>query len=222
MSERSPLKAPRLASARLRVATAAAAGAAAGVALASFVPWEVATLGGWDVAAVVFVTWVLVTVVRATGEETRAMAGPTDLSRRVADPILVGASLGCLVGVGFTLLKASHASGAGKAALVAIAVFSVVASWLVVQTMFTLRYADLYYSKEPGGIAFNEADGFLPRFVDFAYVAFTVGMTYQVSDTNVTKSAIRRETLKHALLSFVFGTFILATTINVLASLLQG
>jgi len=70
-------------------------------------------------------------------------------------------------------------------------------------------------------IAFNEGDDFLPRYVDFAYVAFTVGMTYQVSDTNLTKGSIRRESLKHALLSFVFGTFILATTINVVASLLH-
>jgi uncharacterized membrane protein len=86
-----------------------------------------------------------------------------------------------------------------------------------VHTVFTLHYARIFYGDpEPdGGIDFGTTAS--PSFTDFAYVAFTVGMTYQVSDTNLTTQAMRRTALAHALLSFLFGTFILALTINVLA-----
>lgn len=196
----------------------AVAGVVVGTGAAFVVPWQAAVLAGWDAAATLFVVRVWRKIFGMDGSATAAAAGPTDLSRKVADPILIGASIGCLVGVGFALVKASDATGAGKAGLVAIAVFSVVASWLVVQTMYTLRYADLYFSEVTGGIDFN--DDAHPAYLDFAYVAFTLGMTYQVSDTELTKPLIRRTALGHALLSFLFGTFILATTINVVASLL--
>lgn len=210
----------RLASARTRVNTSGAFGAAVGAATAFVAPWQVAALAGWDTAAAVFVIWVWANVARMEGHDTRAVALREDPSRRLADLILTGASLGCLVGVGFTLVKADDAHGAGRAGLMAIAVFSIVASWLVVQTVFTLRYARLYYSDPEGGIGFDGDDA--PGFTDFAYVAFTIGMTYQVSDTNLSSRPMRHTALKHALLSFVFGTFILAATINALAGLLHA
>ncbi len=94
-----------------------------------------------------------------------------------------------------------------------------VLSWAVVHTVFTLRYAHEYYAAPSGGIDFkNDAP---PDYQDFAYVAFTVGMTFQVSDTDVQKRVIRRTILRHALLSYLFGAVILAVTINVVANLLQ-
>ena len=92
-----------------------------------------------------------------------------------------GASVGCLVGVGFTLIKAAHSQGTAAAALVALAVLSVVVSWAVVQSVFMLRYARMYYGDPVGGIDCNDEPR--PNFLDFAYLAFTIGMTYQVSDT---------------------------------------
>jgi uncharacterized membrane protein len=86
-----------------------------------------------------------------------------------------------------------------------------------VHTVFTLRYANLYYSGKAGGIDFNQPD--LPTYTDFAYLAFTIGMTFQVSDTSLRSGIIRRTALRHALLSYLFGTGILATTINLVASL---
>jgi uncharacterized membrane protein len=80
-----------------------------------------------------------------------------------------------------------------------------------------LRYAVLYYSGSIGGIDFNQKDP--PRFADFAYLAFTLGMTYQVSDTNLQSAQIRAAALRHGLLSFVFGSMILATTVNLVAGL---
>jgi uncharacterized membrane protein len=108
--------------------------------------------------------------------------------------------------------------GGGQAALTVLAVLSIVLSWALIQTVFTLRYARLFYA-EGGGIDFNEDDE--PDFRDFAYLAVTLGMTYQVSDTDLTSKAVRRTALRHALLSYLFGTVIIAVAINVVAGLVK-
>ncbi|SFQ96123.1 Protein of unknown function [Lentzea waywayandensis] len=81
----------------------------------------------------------------------------------------------------------------------------------------TLRYARLYYYGADGGIDFNQPEP--PDYGDFAYVAFSIGMTFQVSDTSLSGREMRRTALKHALLSYLFGTGVLATTINLVASI---
>jgi uncharacterized membrane protein len=83
-----------------------------------------------------------------------------------------------------------------------------------------LRYARLYYNDPRGGIEFAEPDK-TPDYLDFVYVSFTVGMTFQVSDTDIQSSRIRRTVLRHALLSFLFGAVILGVTVNVVASLFR-
>ncbi len=94
---------------------------------------------------------------------------------------------------------------------------SIVLSWAMVHTVFTTRYARLYYTGGDGGVDFNEDDP--PRFSDFAYLSFTIGMTFQVSDTNLTSKDVRATALRHALLSYLFGAVILAATVNLLAGL---
>jgi uncharacterized membrane protein len=101
--------------------------------------------------------------------------------------------------------------------LVGLSVASVVLAWSVVHTVFSLRYAKLYYQGEGGGVDFNEEES--PCYTDFAYLALTIGMTFQVSDTNLKTKEIRRTALRHALLSYVFGALIIATTINLIAGL---
>jgi uncharacterized membrane protein len=87
-----------------------------------------------------------------------------------------------------------------------------------VHTVFALRYGRLYYSTD-GGINFHDRSE--PTYQDFAYLAFTVGMTYQVSDTEIPARVIRATVLRHALLSFLFGTTIIAMTINIVAGLVK-
>jgi uncharacterized membrane protein len=99
----------------------------------------------------------------------------------------------------------------------ALAVGSVVVSWVLVHTLFTVRYARLYYLPPAGGIDFNDDEP--PQYSDFAYIAFTIGMTFQVSDTDVRSKAVRRAALQQALLSFPLGTVIIATTVNLVAGL---
>ena len=141
-----------------------------------------------------------------------------DDSRAAADLVLITASAASLLGVALTLLKASGESGSARALITGIATLSVILSWGAVHTVFMLRYARLYF-ENGGGIDFN--DDQTPNYLDFAYIAFTIGMTYQVSDTAVTVNGIRRTAFRHALLSYVFGTGVVAMLINVVAGLLN-
>ncbi|MDT5017597.1 MAG: hypothetical protein QOD39_3757, partial [Mycobacterium sp.] len=83
-----------------------------------------------------------------------------------------------------------------------------------------LRYAMLFYSGPEGGVNFNQPSS--PRYTDFAYLAFTIGMTFQVSDTDLRTPAFRATALRHALLSYLFGAVIVATTINLVAGFGSG
>jgi hypothetical protein len=106
--------------------------------------------------------------------------------------------------VGLVLVGAGHASGNLKYLQAGFALMSVFVSWTLVHTVLALRYARLYYSGEAGGIDFNESDA--PDYGDFAYLSFTIGMTFQVSDTNIESKQIRRTALRHAWRSFPPGT----------------
>jgi uncharacterized membrane protein len=94
-------------------------------------------------------------------------------------------------------------------------------SGLIVHTTFTLRYARLYYTDPVGGINYKQGAQYAPDYRDFAYTAFTIGMTYQVSDTDITNRKLRHVVLRHALVSFVFGAVIIGATVNIVAGLLN-
>jgi uncharacterized membrane protein len=205
-------------SAGRRVTIAFAAGLVTALALARFTSWQVDTILAWDAAAVVFVVWVWAEISGLDAAATRAIATREDGSRLAADLVLVSASVVSLVGVAMVLLKASESTGTGRALTIAVAVASVGASWFAVHTVFTLRYAHLFYLGD-GGLDFH--DHREPAYATFAYMAFTVGMTFQVSDTEVTSARIRSTVLRHALLSYLFGIAVIALTINVVASLLR-
>jgi uncharacterized membrane protein len=153
--------------------------------------------------------------------DDRARSRPDCLYARVRKNCSVTfASLGAVAAV----VVDSHTGGGGSdlgGALLALA--SMALSWLLVQTLFTPRYAELYYGTDGkagtavGGIDFNQEGP--PQYTDFAYLASSLGMTYQVSDTALQNHVIRAEALKHSLLSYLFGTVILATTISLVISL---
>jgi uncharacterized membrane protein len=203
-----------------RLLAGAAAGAAALVlALLAGASGSVAVLAGWDVLAVVFLVWVWATIRPKDPRETARLALAEDDSRAAADAVLLGASVVSLVAVGLTLAQASKASGADAVLLAAAALLSIALGWAAIHTTFTLMYARMYYTPPIGGVNFEGDDK--PDYGDFAYMAFTVGMTYQVSDTDIGRKEIRRTVVKHALLSFVFGTAIIAVAINVVANLVN-
>lgn len=176
-----------------------------------------AILAGWDTAAVLMVASTLITVLRFDAAGTRLHALREDPGRAAADILLIAASVASLVGVGFLIFRAADASGITKTVDITIGLFSVVTAWATVHTLYMLKYARLYYGTPEGGIGFNGRHA--PQYSDFAYLAFTVGMTFQVSDTALETSELRSTALKQALLSYLFGTVIIAVTINTLASL---
>jgi uncharacterized membrane protein len=208
----------RVAPAGRRILAAAAGGAVVFAVAMALTPWQAAVLGGWDAAALVTVASALMAVSHRDSEATAALATREDDSRAAADLVVLLAGLVSLVGVGLALVKGADEKGAAEAVFTALGVVTVVLSWAAVQTVFTLRYAHLYYS-EGGGIDFNQDDD--PDYRDFAYVALTLGMTYQVSDTDLTTKSIRRVATRHALVSYVFGTFVVAMTINIVAGLVK-
>jgi uncharacterized membrane protein len=205
------------ASARSRVLAAAAAGAvAAGLAWA-FGPWELALLIGWDAAALTYLSWMWSTIWPLDAVHTARQAVAEDPGRAAADVLLLTASVVSLLAVGLVIVRAGNSSGTAESMQAGLSLASVVLSWSVVHTVFALRYASLYYHGTDGGVDFNQDDP--PRFSDFAYLAFTIGMTFQVSDTELTTPETRSTALRHALLSYLFGAVILAATINLIAGL---
>jgi uncharacterized membrane protein len=209
----------RGASAGRRVAAAGLAGVLAGAILSLFTLPMAAVLLGWDAATVCYLSWVWGAVWRLDSRATARLANQEDPSTAVADLVVVGAGTSTLAAVGLALVKAGRETGSMKGYLIAVGVLSVVLSWTVVHTVFMLRYARAYYSPPTSGIEFGEGD--TPTYMDFAYFSFTIGMTYQVSDTNITSRPIRRTVLYQALLSYLFGAVILGLAINVVASLLR-
>jgi uncharacterized membrane protein len=209
----------RVRRAGVRLALGALLGTGAGAASAVVVTWQAAELIGWIVAAAFYVISLWAALGGLDADGTERVAVREDPSIRIAEVVMLTAALACLGGVGMALVKAGDSRGGEKAFLIAVGVLSVIAAWSLVHTIFTLRYARLYYTGPQGGINFNEKSA--PAYPDFAYVAFTVGMTFQVSDTNLTSQAIRRTALRHALISYLFGVVIIGMTINVVASLLH-
>ena len=217
ISERS-----RNARAGVRVAVAASLGVAAGGLSSLFTFWQAAMLRvGWDAAAVCLISWIWISVARLNADQSKSHASREDTSIRLSELIVLSSGVALLAAVGLALIRAGHAAGGAKAYLIALGILSVALTWglVVVHTVFTLRYARTSYSKPIGCIDFNEEDP--PTYLDFAYLALTIGMTFQVSDTNLTTKSIRRIALAHAMLSYLYGAVIVALVINVVSSLLH-
>lgn len=208
-----------MASTRARMAGAGVAGAVCGLATSPFTAGPVAVLAGWDGAAAVFTVWVWSGVRGLSPADARRLATSEDPGRAATDLLLLAASVASLVGAALTLMEAADSRGVAEAVLVGLAALSVGLSWMVVHMVFMLRYARLYYADRPGGIDFPGGED--PAYRDFAYLALTLGMTYQVSDTALTSSAIRATALRQALLSYLFGACIVGLIINVVAGLLR-
>jgi uncharacterized membrane protein len=189
-------------------------GITAAVGMGMAAEWIPAVIVGWAVACVTYLLWVWLTVGRMDAATTASHSTREDPGRALSDLMVLVASLASL-GALVALLIEARASE--RIFLALLAVVSVALSWGLVHTLFTLRYASLYYQGPDGGVEFNQAEP--PSYGDFAYLAFTIGMTFQVSDTTLQAHLIRMAALRHALLSYVFGTLILATLINLVAGL---
>jgi uncharacterized membrane protein len=203
----------------LKLAIAAAAGLAVGALMGMALSWKFAPIVMWDVAAVTYLatTWFEILGFNAALAKKHALR--EDPSRVVSDVVLLVASVASLAAVGIVLIGAASSSGPAQFLQAALGLASVVVSWGVVHTVYALRYAELYYQSPSAPVDFGDTKS--PVYTDFAYLAFTLGMTFQVSDTALGSGEMRKTALKHALLSYLFGTVIIASTINLIAGLGQ-
>jgi uncharacterized membrane protein len=211
--------------ASMRSAVAAGIGVVAAVVTGLLGDWTYAPAIGFDTAGALFLVTTWLSVGRMDPVATAAHATREDPTRRVTRLIILAAAVASLAGVGTLLLGTT--SGANRAGAAVLGLGSVAIAWLVVHSLFTLHYAELYYDgggdpAQPGAGPRGGIDFALdtpPQYSDFAYLAFTVGMTYQLSDTPLTTRILRMSVLRHALLSYLFGSLILGASVNLIVSL---
>lgn len=200
----------------LRLVVALVAGVLVG-ALLTWTSGAAAALGGWAVAGLVYVLWTMLVVVPMDPDETSGHAVREEPARVAGDALVLLAGVASLAGVVLVLLQGGLRNQPVTSAAVLAAI---VASWATTHTVFALRYARVYYTAPVGGIDFHQDER--PRYTDFTYIAVTVGMTFQVSDTDFGASRLRRIAQVHALLAYVFGTVIVALLVNLVAGMASG
>ncbi len=206
-----------------RLVIAAVVAAAVAAILPHHMQWSTRILGVWDAYVYTVLGLVWATIVTAEPREVVKRARLEDNSRAAififviaaacASVSVVPAELGTAKGLG-------HAQAGGH---VLFAILTVVSSWVLIHTVFTLRYAHVFYDsddgKPPGGLNFPDEPE--PDYLDFAYFSFIIGMTSQVSDVSISSASLRRLALVHGLISFVFNVVIIALTLNAVASVVN-
>jgi uncharacterized membrane protein len=197
------------------------AGLTAGIVVAVLATPRLMPLVSWTVTVVVVLTWVWWISWPQDSEGTKRLAEQEGTTRST-DAWLLAAAVASLAVVVVALVQSSSQRSATAVASVILSVLSVVLSWALVNTVFAFKYARLYYLDEPddGGIDFKNVAA--PTYSDFAYMAFTIGMSFAVSETEPTTTRIRRVALGHALLSYPFGTGVMAVAINLVTNLGQS
>lgn len=177
----------------------------------------------WDVFACSYIILCWIVFFKRTKEAIIRQANKDDGSRLfVLVSIIVTAFAGLFA---VLLIMMSAGEGCYKDKLVAlfIAVAGMILSWIMVHTLFTIHYAHLYYGDYEKKKNKQEDLSFPgnsePDYLDFAYFSFVIGMTFQVSDVEIASTKMRRTALAHGLLAFALNTFVVALTINLIASL---
>ena len=187
----------------------------AGIApLALWLPWHEAVMAGFDIAALAFFA-AAVPLLDADPAAMRAKAAANDANRELMLLLTGIVSLVVLVAVGVAVSQ----HGGPKATAVALLLGTLLIAWLFSNLIYAMHYAHIFYlrgtgGKDGGGLDFPGTKE--PRYWDFLYFAFTLGMTFQTSDVSVTQTGMRRTVLFQCLAAFLFNLGILAFTINVL------
>ena len=202
-----------------RASMALAAGIVAGAGAVVLGVPELSALVTWIVAAGLILFWVWRISWPQSPEGTEQLAEAESRSRSTDSAVLIASGVS-LAAVVEALVRSSGGQDATAVIAVIASVVAAILSWALVNTVFALKYARIYYQDSDGGFDFKQQNP--PRYSDFAYLAFTVGMAFGVTETEPTHSSVRRVVLAHALLSYVFGTGILAVAINLVTNLGQS
>ncbi|QRY40736.1 DUF1345 domain-containing protein [Microbacterium hominis] len=198
-----------------------AVGAVVAATVSALAGVAVGLLAGWAVVAAVNVVWLLSVVWPMDAEATRSHTSAVDPGRPVARLIALVGSVASLGGVVAVLVGGGHGSRLHAFVVAGVAIAAVVSSWALIQVDYMLRYARVYYGRlaagQRAGIDFNQDEE--PMYSDFGYFAVGLGLTYQVSDNDVSANEIRRIVVGQTLIAYLFGAVILASVINLVAGL---
>jgi len=176
----------------------------------------------WNVFCTVIIISAWIVFFTCSAAQIRHIASREDGSRFFVFILVLISSMASMVTV--LLLILSKESASQSALYLPVAIGGMLLSWILVHTTFCFHYAHMYYKsddEQPGthaeGLEFPSEDA--PDYLDFAYFSFVIGMTFQVSDVEISSRAIRRQALVHGLLSFGLNTFVVALTVNLIAGL---
>jgi uncharacterized membrane protein len=187
--------------------------------------WTLATVT-WDAFALSLLALAWMTILTTPNRALRHRAQQQDLSRMLISAFLVIAAISALFAVGFLLHSNKGDQHPHLLLHLLMTILAVVSAWCVTHTVFGLRYAHTFYGDPDGPRGVDHAGGLdfpgekTPNYLDFAYFSFVIGMTFQVSDVQITSREMRQLVLLHGILSFGFNTVILALAINTVSSLL--
>jgi len=189
--------------------------------------WRTQLIATWDAYALCVLALAWTRIITAQPRQVVRLATLQPTSRKLIFLFVIAAACASLTSVGFLLGLAKGMTGLRLATHVVLALVTVVLSWLVLHTIYTLHYAHLYYREHRGAKATQIARGLVfpdgeiePDYFDFAYFSFVIGMTSQVSDVQINSREIRRWALLHGIVSFGFNTAVLALSINTISGLL--
>ncbi len=211
-----------------RLITAIVVGIVTAFVAKDFLPNTETILVTWMCFALVNIVFDWWIILKAHPQEVRKMATIQDSSRTIIFLFIVVGTIISLLSIAFLMKSPEHATSSQVTFHVLLNISSVVISWWLVHTVFTLRYAHNYYDKvddngeeKPGcGLKFPGEDK--PDYMDFVYFSFNLGVAFQVSDVAITSSKMRRLVWVHSLISFAYNTAIVALTINIVSGLLSN
>jgi uncharacterized membrane protein len=213
------LKPLRIVRSHPRLVIATALGIAVALALPHDLRLSTRLLAGWDVGAIFYLATAFRLAQDFDLKHTRRRAEQSDEGALLILVLTVAAAVASLAAI-VVELGAARANAGDRLAL-ALAGGTTLLSWALIHTMFAFHYAHRFYLRRGthgSGLAFPNDDE--PNYWDFIYFSFVIGMTFQVSDVQVTTKPMRRLVIMHGILSFFFSVAILALAVNVGASLI--
>ena len=179
-------------------------------------------LVSWNGGAILFMVWVFVWMSGCSAEQLYIKYKEEDDTAALILVVVTCAALLSLVAIVLLLSTVKQVAGTERALHIGLAALTVVSSWLLVPTMFTLHYADAFYSAGDGDRPLLFPQTLRPVFWDFAYFSFTIAAACQTADVSTANTAIRRTVLAHSVIAFVFNASILGFAVNISAGLLSG
>jgi len=209
-------------SAKQRLAASVAVAAIALAVQPDAISWHTRAVAAWDLATLAYLVLAWAQLIRSDARATREHALGQDQSGYVIFLLVVVAACASIVAIGFVAGTIRELQFWARAWHLALTIAALVSSWLLIHTVFAFHYAHRYYTGPHGdhsaGAPLLFPGGREPDYLDFAYYSFVVGMTSQVADVAVASRPMRRLTLVHGVLAFVFNVALLALSINIIAS----